>query len=250
MSVVGVEDMKVRAKKVPKWESELWSYITKGDGVTCPLYGVDKARHCSKWCFNENKETFMRLYGTHIVGFSNDENELDIFRNLFEPMFPRKWVPGRIFQLIEVLANKYIKQAKLNQPPVITELIKQLDISPGIEIRPVPLKAYHGAVWQLEDGWVIHINNEDKPARQRVTLFHEVFHILAHSKATPVFRKRGIKEGAFNEMLADYFAGCILMPKGWVKEKWAEVNDLKQMAENFQVTELSVWIRLKTMGLI
>ena len=250
MSVVGEEDMKVSAKKVPEWESELWSYITKGDGVTCPLYGVHKARHCSKWCFNEHKETFMRLYGTHIVGFSNDENELDVFRNLFEPMLPQKWVPGRIFQLIEVLANKYIKQAKLNQPPVITELISQFDISPGIEIRSVPLKAYHGAVWQLEDGWVIHINNEDKPARQRVTLFHEAFHILAHSRATPVFRKRGIKEGAFNEMLADYFAGCVLMPKGWVKEKWAEVNDLKQMAENFQVTELSVWIRLKTMGLI
>ena len=51
-------------------------------------------------------------------------------------------------------------------------------------------------------------------------------------------------------MLADYFSGCILMPKEWVKEKWAEVNDLKQMAEIFQVTEVSMWIRLKTMGLI
>ena len=65
-----------------------------------------------------------------------------------------------------------------------------------------------------------------------------------------IFKKQGIKEGVFNEILADYFAGCVLMPKGWVREKWAEVNNLKQTAEIFQVTELSMWIRLKTMGLI
>ena len=241
--------MKVRARKTPEWESELWSYIGKGDGVTCPLHGVDKVRHCREWCFADNKEMFSVLYGTHVIGSSSDNNELDVFRSLFEHNFPRKWIPGRIFQLVEALASKYIKQSKLNQPPVITELIKQFDISPGIEIRPLPLKAYHGAVWQLEDGWVIHLNSGDKPVRQRVTLFHEVFHILAHSRATPVFRRRGIKEGLFNEVLADYFAGCILMPRGWVKEKWTEVNDLKRIAEVFQVTEVSMWIRLRTMGL-
>ena len=242
--------MKVRVRKTPKWESELWSLLSKGDGVTCPLYDIDKNGHCSKWCFNDGKEMFIKLYGTYVVGSSSNENELDVVRKLFDHKFPRKWVPGRIFQLIEILANKYIKQAKLTQPPVITELIKQFDISPRIEVRPLPLKAYHGAIWHLEDGWVIHINNRDEPVTQRLTLFHEVFHILAHSRAIPVFKKRGFKDGLFNEMLADYFAGCLLMPKGWVKEKWAEINDLKQIAEIFQVTEVSMWIRLKTTGLI
>ena len=242
--------MKVRARKVPKWESELWSYISKGDGVNCPLYDTCKTRHHNGWCFNDNKEMFSGLYGTHAIGSSSDDNELDAFRRLFEHNFPQKWIPGRIFQLVETLAKKYVKQAELNQPPVVTELVEQFDISPSIEIRTLPLKAYHGALWHLEDGWVIHLNAEDKPARQRVTLFHEFFHILAHSRATPVFRKRGIKEGLFNEMLADYFARCILMPKGWVKETWAEVKDLKRIAEIFQVTQVSMWIRLKAMGLI
>jgi len=238
-------------EKIPKWESELWSYMSSGDGVNCPVYDDCKTRQHGGWCFGDSKGILSRFYGTYAIsGSSSDDSELDFFRSLFEHHFPQKWTPGRIFQLIETLAKKYIKQAKLNQPPVVTELIKQLDISPGIEIRPLPLKAYHGAVWQLEDGWIIHLNNEDKPARQRVTLFHEVFHILAYYKATPVFRKRGAKEGLFNEMLADYFAGCILMPKEWVKEKWTEVNDLKQMAEIFQVTEVAMWIRLKTMGLV
>jgi len=222
----------------------------RGDGANCPLYGTRKTGHCGGWCFNDNKEMFSGLYGTYVTDSSGDDNELDAFRHLFEHSFPRKWIPGRIFRLVEALANKYIKKAKLTQPPVIAELVKQFDISPGVEIRPLPLKAYHGAVWHQEDGWVIHLNAEDKPARQRVTLFHEIFHILAHYRATPIFRKRGAKEGLFNEILADYFAGCVLMPKEWVKEKWAESNDSKQMAEIFQVTEVSMWIRLKTMGLV
>jgi len=242
--------MKVRAKKVPEWESELWSLISSGDGVNCPLHDTCQIRKCGGWCFSDSKEMFSGLYGTYAHSSSSDENELDSFRSLFEHNFPRKWIPGRIFQLVEALANKYVKKAKLTQPPVITELVRQFDISPGIEVRPLPLKAYHGALWHLEDGWIVHLNTEDKSGRQRTTLFHEVFHIIAHSRATPVFRKRGIKEGLFNEMLADYFSGCVLMPKEWVKEKWAEVNDLKQMAEIFQVTEVSIWIRLKTMGLI
>ena len=248
MSVVGKEN--ITLEKIPKWESELWSYMSSGDGVNCPLHDACQTRRRGGWCFDDNKEKFHGLYDTHDVDFRSAKNELDAFRHLFEHNFPQKWIPGRIFQLVEALANKYIKQAKLNQPPVITELIRQFDISPGIEIRLLPLKVYHGAVWHLEDGWVVQLNAEDKPARQRVTLFHEVFHILAHCKATPVFRKRGIKEGLFNEMLADYFAGCILMPKEWIKQKWAGGNDLKQMAETFQVTEVSMWIRLKTMGLI
>ncbi len=152
-------------EKIPKWETELWSYISKGDGVSCPFYGVDKFGHCSKQRFRENREMFSGLDSTRVLGSSSNGNELDVFRNLFEHKFPRKWVPGRIFQLIEVLANKYIKEAKLTQPPVITELIKQFDISPRIEIRPLPLKAYHGAVWHLEDGWVIHLNSRDKPTK-------------------------------------------------------------------------------------
>jgi Zn-dependent peptidase ImmA (M78 family) len=149
-----------------------------------------------------------------------------------------------------MLAIKYLEKAGFSQPPVPTELIRCFDVSPPIEVRLLPLKAYHGAVWHLEDGWVIYLNTNDTPYRQRLALFHEAFHILAHSKATPVFRKRGISEGFFNEILADYFAGCILMPNEWVKEKWAEVNDLRQMAKIFHVTELAMWIQLRTNGLI
>jgi len=84
----------------------------------------------------------------------------------------------------------------------------------------------------------------------RFTIFHEAFHILAHCRTSPVFRKRGSIVGSFNEFLADYFALCILMPREWVAEKWAEVKDLDQMAKIFSVSKSAMCIRLRQMGLI
>jgi Zn-dependent peptidase ImmA (M78 family) len=237
-------------EKIPEWESRLWSHISSGNGVTCPVYDLCKTRVNGGWCFSDNQELFNESYGSHAVESDSNVDELKIFRSLFEHKFPPEWKPCPIFKLIEKLADKYLKKANINQPPVTEDLYRHFGISPGIEIRRVPLKAYHGAVWQLDGTWIIHINSLDKPARQKVTLFHEIFHILAHWRGTPIFRRRGVKEGLFNEMLADYFAGCLLMPVSWIKGKWAEVEDLKKMAELFQVTDVSMWIRLKTLDFI
>ncbi len=56
---------------------------------------------------------------------------------------------------------------------------------------------------------------------KRYTLFHDVFHILAHCR----------------------YRGAPVL-------KWAEVNDLYQMAKIFDVLEAAVCIRLKRLGLI
>jgi hypothetical protein len=243
-----VEEEHTTKRISPDWETELWSYISQGDGITCPLSNSCPAKQDGKWCLSDNRELFNEWYGDHASSFSRDKLEFNAFLNLVGRYMPRPWIPGRIFQLTEALANRYLERAGLNQPPVTTEFIRQFDISPRVEIRTLPLKAYHGAVWHVEDGWVVHLNKGDKSAKQKVTLFHEVFHILAHTKAGPVFRKHGISKGVFNEILADYFAGCVLIPRVWVRAKWTEVNDLKQMAEIFEVTKVSMWLR--TMGLI
>ncbi|GAI11305.1 unnamed protein product [marine sediment metagenome] len=65
-----------------------------------------------------------------------------------------------------------------------------------------------------------------------------------------MFRKRDYETGAFNELLADYFAGSILMPRKWVEEKWSEVKNLRRMAEIFDVEKPLMWIRLREMDLI
>jgi Zn-dependent peptidase ImmA (M78 family) len=56
--------------------------------------------------------------------------------------------------------------------------------------------------------------------------------------------------GSFNELVADYFALCTLMPREWVVERWAEVNDLDRMAKIFNVPKSAMCIRLRQMGLV
>ena len=153
-------------------------------------------------------------------------------------------------QLVERLAQRYLRKHRLHCPPVPNELISLLDTEHAVEIRTIPLKSYHGAIWRIGDRWVIQLKSGDTPAMKRYTLFHEAFHILAHCRGVPVFRQRGVEVGSFNEGLATYFATCILMPREWVKEKWAEVNDLHQMAEIFDVPKSAMCIRLRRLGLI
>jgi len=157
---------------------------------------------------------------------------------------------GRVFQLVEKKARQCLKQGRVHHPPVPNELVLLADEHHPIEIRLVSLKAYHGAIWYLKEGWVIHLNKDDEPGRRRFSLYHEAFHILAHCRVTPVFRKIGRNHGSFNELLADYFGGCILMPREWVTEKWIEVKDLDRMAEIFDVTKPLMWLRLRELSLV
>jgi Zn-dependent peptidase ImmA (M78 family) len=66
-----------------------------------------------------------------------------------------------------------------------------------------------------------------------------------------VFKKASCSQGgSFNELLADHFAGVILLPEKCVKEKWAEVKDINQMAAIFDVPKPIVWFALKHLSLI
>ncbi|MDP2931880.1 MAG: ImmA/IrrE family metallo-endopeptidase [Chloroflexota bacterium] len=104
-------------------------------------------------------------------------------------------------------------------------------------------QSHHGAVWRLSDCWLIHLNSNDTSARQRFTLYHEIFHILAHGKAKPVFKKTACnQEGSFNELLADHFAAVMLLPEKWVKVIWAQVKDIGQMAVTTRRSKLRTFV--------
>jgi len=140
--------------------------------------------------------------------------------------------------------------AGLVSPPVPTEVVTMFAKKEAIEIREVPLKVCSGATWHTEDGWVIHLNAHETPAEKRFTLFHEAFHILSHRAARRLPEQRGSKKGIFYELLADYFSKCVLMPRAWVVEKWAEVEDLDRMVEMFDVPRRAMWVRLRSLNLI
>ncbi len=207
----------------------------------CPLYDSCQVRKGGGWCPDDNRGRLNRLldgsqFNLHSFDFIKGESE--------------GGCRGRIFQLVEMLAQKYLKMGEVRCPPVPTALITRFDQQHAVEVRQLPLKVYHGAIWYHKDGWVIQVKDGDVPATKRFTILHEAFHILAHCRTSPVFRKRGSILGSFNELLADEFAGCILMPREWIKEKWAEVKDVDRMAEIFDVPKSAMCIRLRQLGLI
>jgi hypothetical protein len=224
---------------IPKWEAELWSYLSQGDGMHCPLHDRCQVSKRDGWCPDGNRERLNRLL---------DARKFNIRDYDFIEAEAGKQC--RLVQLLERLAITYLQMGNVCFPPVSTELVTLFDQQHNIEVRQLPLRAYHGAIWYQKDGWVIQVNDSDAAPTMRFTVFHEAFHVLAHSKTSPVFRKRGSILGSFNEWLADHFAGCILMPREWVVKKWAEVEDLDMMAKIFAVPKSAMCIKLRQLGLI
>ena len=233
-------------KRAEDWENELWSLIDIGDGTNCPLYKTCQHQKNSSYCLSRDE-----VYADAIHKFLDSDSLIlpPSFKNI--PKTPQCVASSRIFALVRKLAQGYTEKIGTKEIPVTTDIINNDCFDQPVEVRLVPLKSAHGAVWQLKDGWVIHLNSKDSPARRRFTLYHEVFHILAHCNATPVFKKASSqKEGAFNELLADHFSAVMIMPEEMMRKKWPEVKDISKMAAIFDVPEPAMYCGLKHMRLI
>ena len=219
------------------WESELWTHLSTSDGNQCPLYDFCQERQGGGNCFDDIKLDLDQVA------------EYQQF-NLADYNFIRPAGSCKIYSMIQRLAQQYLRKSGISRLPVPTEIISLADEKHPIEIRTVPLKTCHGALWGLQDAWVIHLNSNDPISIQRFTLFHEAFHILAHRNSTPIFCNRKSIQAPFNEALACLFAGFVLQPEDWLRQKWAEVKDLDRMAEIFQVSKPVMCVALKSSGLL
>ncbi len=227
------------------WENELWSLIDNSDGINCPLLETCQYKDNTNICLNINKD-----YTDALQKYL--DSDILVTPPFYDfPKFPKCMVNDKLFVLITKLAEKWAKKLSSSVLPVPVDVIPDICHSQPVEIRLVPLNSAHGAVWRLKDAWVIHLNSKDSSARRRFTLFHEVFHILAHCNSEPVFKKiYNRRNGDFNEMLADFFSGMIILPYEMMRKKWQEIKDVKKMAAVFDVPETVMYCGLKWTKLI
>lgn len=47
--------------ETPDWETEFWSYVSRGDGAHCCLWENCQHRREGKWCPDDNKERLAQL---------------------------------------------------------------------------------------------------------------------------------------------------------------------------------------------
>jgi hypothetical protein len=242
----GVEQEDSR-KKREVWEDELWTYIVSGDGIECPLFeSCTLKNNRDIRCFSNESEkaTLEKIY--RFI----DNDDIDFTAIPEFDLHPGCIQTGRIFKLVTELAVKYQNQAWNTILPVPGDLIIEDNNKIPIIVRHVPLKANHGAVWKLDDCWIIHLNECDSPAKQRFTLYHELFHVLAHSEGNCKFKKSKDTGIHFNEALADHFSASVLIPREFARQKWTEYHDVNNVADIFDVPRPVMFMTLRILELV
>jgi hypothetical protein len=230
---------------VENWEAELWSIIKSGDGIHCPF-----SKSCKKkdglMCF-DSKEEKVKNSKIHVF---LDQDTIDDFKTTTFPRLAECDKRNYVIDLIRKLAQKYLDRNWNGSLPVPENLITSAPDGQSVEIRKLLLKAIHGAVWKLNKNWIIFLNSSDSAARQRFTLYHEIFHILAHSHGLVFFN--GICEAQipFNEFIADYFSGNILLPPDLIRKKWSEIQDIDEMVKLFNVPGPIIYGNLRKKRLV
>lgn len=100
-----------------------------------------------------------------------------------------------------------------------------------------------------DDGhWVIGVNKGNPHARRRVTLCHELKHILDADRDKITYAGLSAQQ---REVVADYFAACYLMPKLWLRRAWTRgIQDADALAGLFNVSRPAMDKRLRYLGFI
>jgi predicted transcriptional regulator len=98
------------------------------------------------------------------------------------------------------------------------------------------------------------INQNEPPVRQRFSILHEFKHVLDFDNAAILHAKLGRGNTKVQttqiELIANEFAGHVLMPTALVKRTWCKLQDLDLVANMFNVSVEAMATRLERLGLI
>lgn len=152
-----------------------------------------------------------------------------------------RWVAERQAKLL-------LSQTGITAPPVPEQIVSQLA---GVNVYPLtqmPVKGLLGASKPSGRGGDILIDNSLPLAERRLTLMHELKHIIDGGHTTKL-RKRGSQTGA--EALCTDFALSVLMPATWLRADWQTgQRSIRVLASRYQVPTETVTHRLHTLGLL
>src|SRR5438067_12013462 len=155
---------------------------------------------------------------------------------MLRALVPRRPVsPWETLLIAELQANRLLEYFEITGAPVPEEVVSEL---PHIRIvREGGLPMSGCAHW---DGrfWVITVNADEHPLRQRFSVMHEFKHVLDHTTRDFLYHDRPFQTaGEQAERVADYFAACLLMPKKVVKSLWCTGHqDVTGLAAMLQVS--------------
>lgn len=166
----------------------------------------------------------------------------------------RALVPARPLTFEEALRVAELQAAHLlllqqvDDAPVPEEVISEL---PKLRIEYVAAPVSGACYWDGAE-WVIELNSHQSWRRQRFVLAHEYKHILDHGHTPYLYPPGRCTHGLDHaEYAADYFAGCLLVPRIQLKRAFSDgIQRPQQLATLFDVSESAIDTRLRQTGLV
>ena len=150
--------------------------------------------------------------------------------------------------LAERQALRLIGTMDISEGPIDESVITSLARIQVERFAPLPVS---GATHWNNGRWLIVLNRDEARVRQRFSLAHEFKHILDHRFIDLMYQRIPEAErAAWIEHVCDYFAGCLLMPRPWLKRAWASgIQDIPTLARRFDVSAAAMRVRLDQVGL-
>jgi Zn-dependent peptidase ImmA (M78 family) len=160
---------------------------------------------------------------------------------------PRRLQYAEALRVAELQANRLLEVMGVGEWPVPSEIVTELPRL-RVELRDLPASGL--SFWDGQT-WVVFLNETEATTRQRFTLLHEFKHIMDHGRADKLYTgNQRLNADEQAEQVADYFAGCVLMPKRLIKRAWGEGRQRPRvLAAMFHVSPRAVEFRLAQLGL-
>lgn len=172
---------------------------------------------------------------------SHGKRVLQSLRNLI-PDRPTTFLES--LRIAETQAARLLKLLDVTDYPVLDEVISEL---PRIRIEYVDNLPSFGLSFWNGQYWIIQLANDQSRTRQRFTLFHEYKHIIDHGYTARLYRGTDRHSpGNQAELVADFFAGCALVPRNGLKAAWSSgIQTVDALAKHFDVSEQAISVRLE-----
>lgn len=153
-------------------------------------------------------------------------------------------------RIAELQANRLLSAQGITEPPVPESVIATL---PRVQVERAGWMEDSGCVGWSKGRWVIALNRDESPVRQRFSLMHEAKHLLDAPFGDVLYPAwGGMSTKDRSEQVADHFAACLLMPKQWVRSAFFNegVSEPRRLAARFDVSQPAMRVRLSSLGML
>ena len=152
-------------------------------------------------------------------------------------------------RIAELQANRLLALTGVRDAGTPTDIVSGL---PFVEVAHRSDLPVSGLTNWFKPRWLILLNSSEPAVRRRFSLMHEFKHILDHDKVAYLYPSTSFLDSQRRaELVADYFAACLLMPKRLIKRCYGQgQQQVTELAAEFGVSPVAMQFRLQQLGLI